>query len=79
QMNIMYGTYLISSLYKEFGNYETALAAYHAGRGKTKEWLNNSKYSSDQKTLHTIEYKETQQYVKKVMNTYKRYKNLYAR
>lgn len=39
ETNIKYGTYFLSMLYKEFGDWDTAHAAYNAGRSRVKSWL----------------------------------------
>ena len=63
--NIRYGTFLLSFLYSEFNNWDTALAAYNAGRNKVKDWLADESVSQDG-VLVNIPYKETADYVKKV-------------
>ena len=75
--NIEYGSYLIKLLYDEYGDIETAVAAYHSGRGSVNEWLKDPDYSSDGKTLDDIPSSVTNHYVKKVMTAYKGYTNLY--
>lgn len=77
EYNIEYGTYLLMLLYDEYGDYETALAAYHSGRGNVNKWLEDSKLSSDGKTLDDIPSSATKHYVNKVMNAYSAYNNLY--
>lgn len=76
--NIEYGSYLIKLLYEEYGDVETALAAYHSGRGSVNEWLNDPKYSSDGKTLDEIPSRTAKHYVNKVMTAYEGYTNLYG-
>lgn len=75
--NIKYGSYLLKLLYEEYGDVETAVAAYHSGRGSVNEWLKNEEYSSDGKTLDKIPSETTAHYVSKVMKAYDAYKNLY--
>lgn len=75
--NIKYGCYIFSLFSKEFGNSETALACYNAGRGNVLKWLDNKEYSDDGIILKEIPFKETKEYVKKVINTAKIYKTLY--
>lgn len=77
--NIEYGSYLIKLLYEEYGDERTALAAYHSGRGSVNEWLKDSRYSSDGKTLDEIPSSRTKHYVNKVMTAYEGYTNLYSR
>lgn len=75
--NIKYGSYLLKLLYEEYGNTETAVAAYHSGRGSVNEWLKNKEYSSDGKKLDKIPSETTAHYVDKVMKSYEAYSNLY--
>lgn len=73
ETSIKYGTFFISYLLDEFGETDTALAAYHAGRGKINEWLGNPEISPDGKTLADIPIPETAHYVKKVNKAYSVY------
>ncbi len=76
--NIEYGTFMISLLLDEYnGDFETALAAYHSGRGNVNNWLENKEYSSNGTHLDTIPSAATAHYVDKVMRAYKAYNYLY--
>ncbi|MCM1330650.1 MAG: lytic transglycosylase domain-containing protein [Ruminococcus sp.] len=77
EYNIEYGSYLIKLLYDEYGDIETAIAAYHSGRGSVNEWLENPEYSSDGKTLDDMPSSTAKHYVHKVMTAYEGYTNLY--
>lgn len=77
EVSVYYGAYFLDMLLDEFGNTETALAAYHAGRGKVNEWLADPRISPDGETLENIPYKDTAGYVKKVMKNTEKYKNIY--
>ncbi len=77
EISIYYGAYFLDMLLDEFGNTETAIAAYHAGRGKVNEWLADPRISPDGETLENIPYKDTAGYVKKVMKNTEKYKNIY--
>lgn len=77
EYNIEYGTYLLMLLYEEYGDTETALAAYHTGRGNVNKWLKDESLSSDGKTIDTIPSSATNHYVNKVMRAYDAYNNLY--
>jgi len=76
--SIRYGVFFISILQKNFSDQNTVVAAYNAGMNITSEWLQNSDYSNDGVTLHTIPYKETANYVIVVDSNYKKYLNLYG-
>lgn len=77
EMNIRRGCCLLSFLIKEFGSTETALAAYNAGIGRVKGWLEDPNYSHDGKLLYHIPIEETRNYVKKVTKTQQKYYELY--
>lgn len=77
EINIKYGTMVLSILINEFKNTETALAAYHAGRTNVKNWLLNSDYSKDGITLSHIPFVDTRGYVPKVIAAQKMYSELY--
>lgn len=78
EYNIEYGTYLLKLLYDEYGDYETALAAYHAGRGSVNNWLKDPENSSDGKILDKkIPSSATAHYVHKVMCSYEVYSKIY--
>ncbi len=76
EINIRYGVYYLDMLYSEFGSWETALAAYNAGPTKVREWLDNPEYSSDG-VLTYVPYKETREYIEKVMKAKNKYSELY--
>lgn len=75
--NIYYGCADLSLLLGEFDREDTALAAYHAGRGSVNGWLTDSRYSQDGSSLTAIPYPDTNIYVKKVLSTRDLYHRLY--
>jgi soluble lytic murein transglycosylase len=77
ETNIKYGTFYLNYLYQKFGSWETALAAYNAGHGRVAEWLEDSEYSEDGKTLVKIPFEETRNYVNRVMSAKEEYHSLY--
>ena len=79
RVNLDFGAYYWGYLTAKFdGVFETA-AAYNAGEGTDKNWLNNREYSADGKRLDVIPYPETAAYVKKICESTKRYKKLYGK
>lgn len=77
ETSIKYGAFFLGYLIDEFGNTDTALAAYHAGRGRVNRWLDNKELSPDGKTLSYIPIPETAHYIKKVNKAFYIYNNLY--
>ncbi len=77
-INIHYGVYVLTLLGEQFENTETILAAYNAGQGRVHDWLNDARYSANGKTLDAIPYAETATYVARVLDTQKRYQELYS-
>ena len=77
EINIMMGCWYLNNLIEQFGNVDTALAAYNAGSGNVNEWLKDSEYSKDGETLYNIPFAETKKYVDKIKVSYKMYKYLY--
>ncbi|MBQ7876128.1 MAG: lytic transglycosylase domain-containing protein [Clostridia bacterium] len=77
-INIRLGVYYLKRTLELFdGDVTLAVAAYNAGEGRVREWLNDKRYSSDGKTLHTIPYEETKNHIEKIQTYQKVYKILY--
>lgn len=74
--NIDYGCYLLRYFWDYYGDKYTAAAAYNAGF-VVSDWLKDSDYSTDGKTLVTTPYKETTNYIRKIKNAEKMYNKLY--
>lgn len=77
ETSVKYGAFFLSYLLDEFGNTDTAVAAYHAGRGRVNGWLEDKEISPDGRTLADIPVAETAHYVKKVNRALNIYNNLY--
>ena len=77
EISVYYGVYFLDMLLYEFGDTETAFAAYHAGRGKVNEWLADPRCSENGLTLDRIPYDDTALYVKTVMKNIERYQKIY--
>jgi soluble lytic murein transglycosylase len=82
-INIRIGCWYINNLKKEFDLADARsdvilmLAAYNGGSGNVKKWLKDKEYSQTGTELDQIPFKETEEYVNKVLNHYKIYKKLY--
>ena len=64
-------------LLDEFKAEETAVAAYHAGRGRVNSWLKDKNISPDGVNLRDIPIPETAHYVRKVMRAVNIYNSFY--
>lgn len=77
--NIRYGTWYLAALSKQFsGNTILTLAAYNAGSGRVTTWLNEASGDPDDYLIDDIPYKETREYVAKVLASYARYEEIYG-
>ena len=80
EMNIKIGTKYFAKLMKKYNeNYLLALAAYNAGRGNVDSWINQGIIKDDGSDIENIPFKETNNYVRKIVRDYKIYKKLYQK
>ena len=77
ETNIRYGIYFLSIIQQRFGSERLVIAAYHAGMGRVRSWLEDTAFSKDGISLHTIPYPDTEHYVNKVERTKRIYETLY--
>lgn len=78
EINIRYGTYFLSLLYEEFGDWDTVYAAYNAGRSRVHRWLEDPAVTKDGH-LENIPIAETAEYVVKVRKSAERYADIWAK
>lgn len=72
-ININIGTKYISTLLEKYQNLEVALAAYNAGSGNVDKWISNGTIKADGSDIENIPFKETNNYVRKILRDYKIY------
>ncbi len=77
QNNINIGTKYLSVLLDTYKNKEVAVAAYNAGIGTVNTWIEKGTIKSDGSDIENIPYKETNNYVRKILRNYKIYNELY--
>jgi len=78
--NIKLGCWYLKSIQEQYHNDQVLLlAAYNAGSGNVNKWLSLPQYSTNGKTLYNIPYKETRNYIDKVMKAYHKYKWIYEK
>ena len=61
-----------------FGNDVLALAAYNAGRGNVRHWMEQGDWQKNFSDVDAIPYLETRQYVRKVLACREKYIELYG-
>lgn len=78
EKNIMIGAKYYSELSQKYnGNILLALAAYNAGIGNVNKWIEEGKIKQDGSDIQNIPFKETNMYVRKIINNYKMYQKIY--
>ena len=76
--NITMGTAHIARLLKSFSRPEYAVAAYNAGGGSARRWLDGRKDLPLDEWIEAVAYEETNDYVQKVMANLAVYRALYG-
>lgn len=78
ETNIRYGACYLARLFRQYGSWKLALAAYNAGPGRVNEWLDDPELSDGEGGLAEIPWKETRRYVSKVIKAQNTYDRLYG-
>lgn len=76
ETNINLGTKYLSFLIERYQNVEVAITAYNAGIGTVDNWIEKGVIKADGSDIENIPYKETNNYVRKILRDYKIYINL---
>lgn len=77
-INIMFGSWYLANLNQEFNNeLIVILAAYNAGRGNVKKWLENDSWDGSRNSIEELPFSETKNYIKQVLAVYDKYKKIY--
>lgn len=78
ETNLMFGTWYLAYLNEEFGSQPIlVLAAYNAGRGNVRTWLDEDRWTGEAGHLEQIPFPETRRFVRKVLLHYRIYNFLY--
>lgn len=77
ELNIKLGALYLKNLIDRYGGISYALAAYNAGEKTVDSWLKNN-YLSEDEFIEDIPYRETINYVKRVLATYDKYLKIYS-
>ena len=75
EINIRLGTKYISILMEKYQNIEIALTAYNAGIGTVDNWIEKGILKADGSDIENIPYKETNNYVRKILRDYRIYQS----
>lgn len=79
EMNIKIGINYYSYLLKHYnGNRNLAITAYNAGMGNVDKWIKEGTIKEDGSDIENIPFKETNNYVRKIIRNYKIYEQLYS-
>lgn len=73
-IGLKYFTYLLNNYNN---NYPLAIIAYNAGMGNVDAWLKDGTIKEDGTDIENVPFKETNNYVRKILRDYEIYKELY--
>ncbi len=79
ETNVSLGTRYLSGLLTRYGGDPVkAIAAYNGGEGAVDRWTSGAVGLEPDEFVETITYRETRDYVKRVLGNYRAYRRLYA-
>ncbi len=76
-LNLEIGCWYLAGLREEFSSLTIALAAYNAGRGNVRRWLEEGIWDGTCENTEDIPFRETRLYLNKIERTWERYRVLY--
>lgn len=78
ELNIQIGLKYFADLVEKYNkNYSLAIIAYNAGIGNVDKWLASGIIKEDASDIENVPFKETNNYVRKILRDYDIYNNLY--
>lgn len=78
ELNINIGTKYLKKLLDYYdNNIYLTIASYNAGIGNVAKWIESDIIKQDGTDIENIPYKETNNYVRKVLKNYRIYKEIY--
>lgn len=78
ELNIRVGLKYFCNLLKKYNdNYYLAIIAYNAGIGNVDKWLEEGVIKKDASDIENVPFKETNNYVRKILRDYEIYTKLY--
>lgn len=75
--NIKLGVKYFKSLVEKYNNYNLAIIAYNAGMGNLDSWIEQGIINKQGDDIENIPFEETKNYVKKILQNYSIYKEIY--
>ena len=79
ELNIKLGLKYFTSLLEKYNNCNLAIIAYNAGIGNVDKWIEDDIIKEDGTDIEKVPFKETNNYVRKILRDYKIYKELYEK
>ena len=74
ERNIEIGVKYFKSLLQKYDNYNLAIIAYNAGMGNVDNWIEQGIIDEQGNDIESIPFPETKNYVKKILQNYKKLK-----
>lgn len=76
-LNIKIGLKYFRDLLNKYNNYYLAIIAYNAGIGNVDKWIEEGVIKQDASDIENVPFRETNNYVRKILRDYDIYKKLY--
>ena len=78
ELNIQLGIRYFTDLLEKYNNnYNLAIIAYNAGIGNVDKWIQEGTIKEDGSDIENVPFKETNNYVRKILRDYEIYQELY--
>ena len=78
EINIKIGLKYYKTLLEKYdNNYKIAIVAYNAGIGNVDKWIEDGIINENGSNLENVPFKETENYLRKIVRDYEIYKKLY--
>lgn len=77
EINIKIGVKYFKSLLEKYNNYNLAIIAYNAGMGNLDSWIEKGIIDEQGENIENIPFSETKNYVKKILQNYRIYQEIY--
>lgn len=78
EVNIKIGIEYFNKLLNHYdGNINLSIIAYNAGMGNVDKWINEGTIKNDGSDIENVPFKETNNYVRKILRDYTIYKEIY--